>query len=89
MASNDRESMISLKVESLSGCTHEDADTRILLNAQHAAVHCTPNTDIIIRSPDIDVAIPCLVFSNRKVFFKTGTKQRSRLIPMYSYLSQT
>lgn len=80
--------MISLEVESLSGCSHEEADTRILLHAQHAAVHYTPDTDIIIRSPDTDVAILscmlCFVFPNSKVFFKTGTKQHSRLIPMHS-----
>ena len=37
---------------------HEEADTRLLLQAKHASAVCNP---IIIQSPDTDIAVFCVV----------------------------
>ena len=63
-------------------CDHEEADTRLLLHAQHAA---ESNSSVIIKSPDTDVAIialshlaslPC------HVYFMTGKGNKSRMIDL-------
>ena len=60
---------------------HEEADTRLLLHAKHAA-----NTydSVIIRSPDTDVFILCVAMqptlAPKKLFFTTGTGTRYRTI---------
>lgn len=59
----------------------EEADTRMLLHAQHAALHGA--TNIVIKSPDTDVAVIASALSPRipsNVLFLTGTKQRRRCI---------
>jgi hypothetical protein len=38
-------------------CNHEEADTRLLLHAKHAA---TNNDAIIIKSPDTDIFVLCI-----------------------------
>ena len=62
-------------------CTHEEADTRLLLHAAHAAANGYSN--VALRSPDTDVAV--LAYSIRydidaHLYFKTGTKARTRII---------
>ena len=89
LTSSDGKTVTSHEVESLSGCSHEEADTRILLHGHHAALHYgVSDISIIIKSPDTDVAIlACMMCSmdcNLRVFFQTGTKERSRLLPVHS-----
>lgn len=68
------------KVDNL--CTkQEEADTRMLLHASHAA--SDGHTCIIIKSPDTDVAVLACYFSHQidaRLLFCTGTKQRQRYI---------
>lgn len=62
-------------------CNHEEADTRLLLHAHHAASNGY-NT-VIIRSPDTDVALlaaALLPDISAHILFRTGTKQRTRFI---------
>lgn len=54
--------VMSDQVEELK-CTHEEADTRILLHAKHAADH--GEDTIIIRSPDSDVTMLACHFQNQ------------------------
>ena len=44
-----------LDPDSLSTCTHEEADTRLLLHANHAALHGHLKT--LIRTVDTDVVV--------------------------------
>ena len=63
-------------------CTkQEEAYTRILLHASHAAPQ--GHKCIIIRSPDTDIAVLACSFSHTieaRILFCTGTKQRLRYI---------
>ena len=62
-------------------CSHEEADTRLLLHATHAGMNGF--TSVVIRSPDTDVAILAFALSPdiaARVFFRTGTKTRSRYV---------
>lgn len=62
-------------------CNHEEADTRILLHAAHAAQN--GYSTVYLRSPDTDVAIIAISLASQvpaELVFKTGTKQRSRFI---------
>ena len=58
----------------------EEADTRLLLHAHHAArVH----DQIIIKSPDTDVFLLCVALQTtigKKLFFLTGTGNNIRCI---------
>ena len=60
-------------------CDHEEADTRLLLHAKHAADH--QFQDVVIRSPDTDVfviAIASPVTCN--MLFDTGVGKKRRVI---------
>ena len=60
---------------------HEEADTRLLLHARHAAD--TQYTDIIVKSPDTDVFVLCIAKQKtigKKLYLMTGTGNRFRLI---------
>ena len=62
-------------------CSHEEADTRLLLHAAHAGMNGF--TSVVIRSPETDVAILACALSPdiaARVFFRTGTKTRSRYV---------
>ena len=62
-------------------CRREEADTRLILHAAQAAA--SGHTNIVIKSPDTDVAVLACHFSFEipaRIFFRTGTKQRSRYI---------
>ncbi|PIK43779.1 hypothetical protein BSL78_19343 [Apostichopus japonicus] len=66
-------------VQELSS-THEEADTRLLLHAAHAA-QTVPV--VVIRSPDTDVAVLAVTFKKQisaDVYFDTGVKNRRRLV---------
>ena len=59
---------------------HEEADTRILLHAKHAAAEYP---SLICIADDTDVFILCLAFCssfNSKVFIRRGTKTHTRLV---------
>ena len=59
----------------------EEADTRILLHARHAALHGA--TNIVIKSPDTDGVVLGSALSPKfpsTILFLTGTKQRTRCI---------
>ena len=69
----DGNSVQQFRVQELE-CSHEEADTRILLHAQHAteAGHGT----VIIRSPDTDVAIIACGLAGQisaRLILQTGT----------------
>ena len=63
---------------------HEEADTRILLHAKHASITCGR---LIIQSPDTDVAVLSVYFfstlSGNELWFKTGTRDKLRYIPIH------
>ena len=59
---------------------HEEADTRLLLHASHAA---RKMDKIVIWSPDTDVAVLMVYFSSSiksELWLKTGVKDRARYI---------
>lgn len=59
--------------------THEEADTRLLLHAQHAASNGYPT--VTIKSPDTDVAVLAVAFSHAipaKIIFLTGSGSKKR-----------
>jgi hypothetical protein len=61
---------------------HEEADTRLLLHAKHAAA---TYDRVIIKSPDTDVFILSIAMRrtiHKEVFFLTGTGNRCRCIPV-------
>ena len=63
-------------------CNQEEADTRMICHANHAALSY-PN--IIINSPDTDVffiALNSAVSINASVFFETGTRNKRRIISL-------
>ena len=58
-------------------CDHEEADTRLLLHARHAA---ESNSTVIIRSPDTDVAVIALTLQDSlpgHLYFMTGKGNKS------------
>ena len=78
----DGNSVQRFRVQELE-CSHEEADTRILLHAQHAAEggHGT----VIIRSPDTDVAIIACGLAGQisaRLILQTGTAQRMRYLDL-------
>ena len=59
---------------------HEEADTRMVLHANHAS---QTSNQILISSPDTDVFVICLGMQhmiNASVFFLTGVKNSRRII---------
>ncbi len=63
---------------------HEEADTRMLLHAKHAAAHADT---IVIKSPDTDVfvfAIACCLDIGVNIIFETGTGNNQRRLSINS-----
>ena len=60
---------------------HEEADTHLILHAKHASDTCIYSC-MVIRSPDTDVAIICLRFSQTipKLYFQTGKRNVQQII---------
>ena len=59
-------------------CSHEEADTRLLLHAKHAADSGAPS--VVIHSPDTDVAVLCCHVQSRlqiPIYCRTGTRTRT------------
>ena len=64
-------------------CSHEEADTRLILHANHAISEGFEAA--VIRSPDTDVAVIALGLSHSvagRLIFRTGTQQRTRFIDL-------
>ena len=63
---------------------HEEADTRLLLHAKHAADNASR---IVIQSPDTNVLVICTSHFNslscEELWFQTGVKDRLRFIPVH------
>ena len=80
MTSDDGRVVEATDVPSLK-CSHEEADTRLLLHATHAE-RCGYES-IVIQSPDIDVAVIACTLSchfKASLYFRTGTKARTRIV---------
>ena len=61
-------------------CDHEEADTRMLLHANHAS---QSHGSIVIKSPDTDMFIIMLSFCRIlqcKLFYETGVKEETCVI---------
>ena len=62
-------------------CSHEEADMRMLLHAQHAAE--AGHGTVIVRSPNTDVAIIACGLAGQisaRLILQTGTAQRMRYL---------
>ncbi|XP_065193404.1 uncharacterized protein LOC135825157 [Sycon ciliatum] len=62
-------------------CTHEEADTRLLLHSAHATSHGFQSA--LICSPDTDVAVIAIGLStsiNGQLVFKTGSAKKPELV---------
>ena len=65
-------------------CSHEEADTRLLLHANHAAR--SGWSDVIIKSPDTDVAIISLAMQEScqaNIFFTTGKGDQEHIFDIH------
>ena len=69
----------------LQAIHNEEADTRLLLHAKHAA---SDFTGIVVQSPDTDVLVLCCSqFSSLgcdELWFHNGTPDKTRDIPVHS-----
>lgn len=68
---------------------HEEADTRLLLHANHAK---DTNERIIIKSSDTDVFVLSIAMQRsieKEIFFMTGTGNNFRLIPIKAIVEET
>ena len=66
-------------------CSHEEADTRMLLNAAHATKSAE---NIIIHTPDTDVLLIAIAISAQisgNLFIRTGTKNKVRFISIEKF----
>ncbi len=86
----DRKKAVSVTQREISILTplfsdHEEADTRILLHAQHAAV---THKRIVVQSPDMDVAVLCTTHFERvnckELWFHTGVKDKVRFVAIHT-----
>ena len=63
---------------------HEEADTRMILHAKHAA---RANRRLVLQSPDTDVLVLSVSLFRSldcpELWFRTGVKDRHRLIPVH------
>ena len=63
---------------------HEEADTRMILHANHAA---RANRRLVVHSPDTDVLVLSVSLFRSldcpELWFRTGVKDRHRLIPVH------
>ena len=69
----------------------EEADTRMLLHAKHAASE-RQEVNIVIQSPDTDVLVLCAAHFNsiapKELWFRTGLKDHLRFIPIHEVCQQ-
>ena len=70
-------------------CNHEEADTRLLLHANHSK---ETNERIIINSPDTDVFVLSIAMQriiNKEIFFMTGTGNNFRLTSIQAIVEES
>ena len=87
LTSSDGIAVTTAEVPDLE-CSHEGADTHLLLHAAHAAAN--GYTSVVIRSPDTDVAILACTLSSgiaTRIRFQTGSKTRLRYIDIQTIRS--
>ena len=74
----------SVAIEPKLCSDHEEADTRLLLHAKHAA---STHRRIVIQSPDTDVAVLSIAhfedLSCQELWFRTGVKDKQRFVPVH------
>ena len=76
-----RNSEILRKIVLALECTQEEADTRLLLHANHAAV--SGHEKVKIKSSDSDVEVISIALQHKiaaRIYILSGTKHRMRLI---------
>ena len=76
----DVDNTIQTEVVPDLGCDHLEADTRLLLHAQHASA---THSSVVIKSPDTDVFLLCVVKANQvpcPLYFSTGCGNSTRLL---------
>lgn len=65
-------------------CSHEEADTRMLLHAKHAS---GTRSRVIKQSPDTDVLVLCATHFEgigcEELWFRTGVRDRLRYVPVH------
>jgi len=79
--SASEEKIVCTEVERLM-CDHEEADTRLILNASNAA---QTHSNVIFRSSDTDVVFVVLNASlviHCEIFLLTGTHNKTRIISL-------
>lgn len=88
LSSSDGRTTTAEDIEALRS-SQEEADTRIVLHCLHIASHSTHETTIIVRSPDTDVFILLLTFTQelqQNILFDTGVGNKRRLIDVQSVI---
>ena len=72
---------ISSEIVLVLECTQEEANTRLLIDANHAAV--SGYEKVVIKSSDSDVEVISVALQHKiatRIYILSGTKQRMRLI---------
>ena len=71
--------------------SQEEADTRIVLHCKHMAAELSPDSTIVVRSPDTDVFILLLTFGQdilNPLLFDTGGGNKRRLLDVHKIISE-
>ena len=71
--------------------SQEEADTRMILHCNHMAHSCPETSVIIVRSPDTDVLVLLVKFSqiiDQDVLFDTGMGNKRRLLNVKNIISE-
>ena len=71
--------------------SQEEADTRIVLHCKHMAAKLSPDSTIVVRSPDTDVFILLLKFGQdilNPLLFDTGVGNKRRLLDVHKIISE-
>jgi hypothetical protein len=75
----------SVDTNGIDGCNHEEADTRVILHAHHAAA-CGANT-LYIRTVDTDIVVLAISFFSRlslsELWIHFGTGKCARLLAVH------
>ena len=90
LTSEDGMTVQSIQVQDLFS-SQEEADTRIILHCIHAAKSIGEEKVIIVRSPDTDVFLLLLKFSqdiDQSMLFDTGVSNKRRLIDVRAVISK-
>ena len=71
--------------------SQEEADTRIVLHCKHMAVELSPDSTLVVRSPDTDVFILLLKFGQdilNPLLFDTGVGNKRHLLDVHKIISE-